>query len=199
MDVRSQFTHCRQSVSAQIYGVSLRISRIVRESPFGIVRRRPEPKGKFAGTCESSAYWEADSTAHGFVRAADGTITTFDPPGSQYTYPNSINPAGTITGYYTDYAQHGFVRAADGTITTFDPPGSTGTIPWSINPAGTITGWYEDASYNPHGFVRAADGTITTFDPPGSTFTRSLGINPAGRITGWYSDGHFTHGFVLLP
>ena len=66
---------------------------------------------------------------HGFVRAADGTITTFDIPGAgtgafQGTFPGGINPAGTIPGTYTDSSgvNHGFVRARDGTVTTFDIP-----------------------------------------------------------------------------
>ena len=53
------------------------------------------------------------------------TFKTFDPPGSQGTTPVSINPAGQITGSYTDanFATHGFVRTTDGTTTSFDPPG----------------------------------------------------------------------------
>jgi hypothetical protein len=56
------------------------------------------------------------------------TITTFDAPGSTYTIPLGINPAGVTTGYYYDagfVAAHGFLRAPDGTITTFDAPGAT--------------------------------------------------------------------------
>ena len=41
---------------------------------------------------------------HGFVRAAGGTITSFDPPGvpasGGATYAFSVNAAGAITGYY---------------------------------------------------------------------------------------------------
>ena len=52
------------------------------------------------------------------------TITTFDPPGSTYTYPTSINPAGVITGfYYEGYGGHGYLRAPDGTFTSLDVPG----------------------------------------------------------------------------
>jgi hypothetical protein len=54
---------------------------------------------------------------HGFVRAADGTISDFDAPGSAGTSANSINGEGVIAGAYTDanIVWHGFVRAADGT------------------------------------------------------------------------------------
>jgi len=69
------------------------------------------------------------------VRAANGTITTFDAPGAGLgghagTNPMSINTAGAIAGTYRDanLVYHGFVRAANGTITTFDAPGAgTGT------------------------------------------------------------------------
>jgi hypothetical protein len=41
-----------------------------------------------------------------------GTITTFDPPGSTFTFPTAINPGGVITGAFTDASgvSHGFVR-----------------------------------------------------------------------------------------
>jgi hypothetical protein len=35
---------------------------------------------------------------HGFLRSDDGTFTTFNGPGSIFTFPASINPAGAITG-----------------------------------------------------------------------------------------------------
>ena len=49
---------------------------------------------------------------HGFVRDANGTITTFDVPGSGWTLPLAGNIAGAITGVYYDAAfqAHGFVR-----------------------------------------------------------------------------------------
>jgi hypothetical protein len=53
----------------------------------------------------------------GYLRAPDGTITTFDAPGAgtgyfQGTYPANNNPAGAITGNYTDTndVNHGFLR-----------------------------------------------------------------------------------------
>ena len=64
-------------------------------------------------------------------KAHAATFTTIDPPGSIYTYPWSINPAGAITGNYYDATgtgPHGFLRAPDGTFTTFDIPGAVDTI-----------------------------------------------------------------------
>lgn len=96
------------------------------------------------------------------MRAADGTITTFDVPGAvNGTSPSNINPMGSITGSYVDasFVSHGFVRAANSTITTFDPPGAgtgpgQGTTPFCNNPVGAITGWYLDSNNVFHGFLR---------------------------------------------
>jgi hypothetical protein len=70
------------------------------------------PKGTITGD-----YVDARNVVHGFVRAPDGTITTFDAPGAgtgagQGTTANSNNPEGAITGYYIDASNviHGFVR-----------------------------------------------------------------------------------------
>jgi hypothetical protein len=150
---------------------------------------------------EITGYYTIDPTGfilHGFVRAADGTITAFS-VGEPRTVPQSINPSGEITGYYSDGVGHGFVRAADGTITTFDGPGASpsGTYATAINPSGEVVGNYSDYTIPvAHGFVRAADGTFTTFDAgPNSTFPTS--INSSGMITGYYDDASFVaHGFM---
>ena len=100
-----------------------------------------------------------------FVRATDGSFTTFDaatyPPCCIWSFPSGMNPAGTITGSFNDgfTINHGFVRASDGTITTFDAPGAgtgfnQGTAPLGITPGGVIMGLYIDANYGVHGFLR---------------------------------------------
>jgi hypothetical protein len=49
---------------------------------------------------------------HGFLRDPDGTISTFDPPGSTFTFAAAINPSGVTTGAFIDAGGvvHGFVR-----------------------------------------------------------------------------------------
>ena len=44
------------------------------------------PEGTIAGY-----YADANATLHSFLRTRDGAFITFDPPGSQYTFPLSIN------------------------------------------------------------------------------------------------------------
>src|SRR4029077_2279236 len=115
---------------------------------------------------------DASSVHHGYLRAPNGTFTTFDAPGvgtgpGQGTYALNINPVAAISGYYLDASNvaHGFVRAPNGTITTFDAPGAgtgpgQGTFVASVdclNEAGATVGYYLDASNVYHGFVRARD------------------------------------------
>ena len=159
------------------------------------------PKGTIPGS-----YLDASFISHGFVRAPDGTITTFDVPGAvNGTGPSGgITPNGTIPGSYADanFLAHGFVRAPDGAFTTFDVPGAVnGILTTGINPEGTITGFYTGADFILHGFVRAPGGTITTFDVPGVVNgTDPEGINPKGTITGAYTGADFfSHGFVRAP
>jgi len=76
---------------------------------------------------------------HGFLRAADGVITTFDVPDAgtgpgQGTRAANINPSEAIAGRYIDSSDvsHDFLCAPNGTITTFDAPGA-GTGPGQGN------------------------------------------------------------------
>src|SRR5262249_3427103 len=88
-------------------------------------------------------YIDASNVSHGFVRAPNGSITSFDPSGSINTQPQGINPMGAITGSYADASivVHGFVRAPNGNISSFDVVGAgtspgQGTLAQDINPAG---------------------------------------------------------------
>src|SRR5439155_19910656 len=101
---------------------------------------------------------------------AQCTITTFDPPHSIFSYPESINKRGEVSGVYLDgrITAHGFIRDHRGILTTIDPPGSASSDARSINDAGEITAFFTDERGGPHGFIRDARGTITTFDVPSS-------------------------------
>jgi len=77
-------------------------------SPFEAIN----PAGAITGW-----YLDASNVFHGYVRDANGTITTFDVPRAgtspgQGTLPNWINPAGTIVGLSIDSSGvgHGFLR-----------------------------------------------------------------------------------------
>jgi len=106
-------------------------------------------------------YFDTNSVTHGFLRATDGTFTTFDPTGSTCTTSGNLNDFGVIGGYYSDSSgvSHGFLRAPDGNITTFNVKGAgtgsgQGTFTDASNQWCEITGWYIDANGVYHGFLR---------------------------------------------
>jgi hypothetical protein len=186
----------------------------------GTVAADISPAGTIIGV-----YSDASNNNHGFLRASDGSFTTFDPPGriNVFFFPfvNSatdlyINQAGLVTGAFFESISGNplggnfrvFVQAPDGTLTTFDaatyPPCCIWSFPLGINPAGVITGGFNDGFNVNRGFLRTSDGTVTIIDAPGAGTgsgqgTLPLGINPAGMITGNYVNANGTHGFVLLP
>jgi hypothetical protein len=165
------------------------------------------PAGAIAG-----GYIDANGAGHGLVRAPDGTITPFDPPGSAFTDNSGINPVGTVTSFYADasFAFHGYVRARDGTFTLFDVSGAgtgpfQGTEPFNINASGAITGAVVDSAGVNHGFLRAVNGSITKFDVPGAGTGSGQGTfpvynNPSNAISGFEIDGNgVAHGFLRTP
>src|SRR5262249_3253852 len=71
-------------------------------------------------------YIDPNGVSHGFLRAKDGTFTTFDPPGA--SFPRNG----------TDYA-------------AFGGEGFSGGAP--INAGGAVTGFYIDGTGATHGFL----------------------------------------------
>jgi hypothetical protein len=154
--------------------------------------------GEIAGSWQ-----DAEKNVHGFVRTADGTVTSIEAPeaGSsknQGTLVTSISATGQVAGVYLDgnKVAHSFVRSAEGNITTFDATGAgteknQGTYALSIDAAGDIVGTYSDAANVGHGFLRTADGTITSISIPGAAtsapqmkavrnFLAKHGVHPNG-------------------
>ncbi|HEY3638203.1 MAG TPA: hypothetical protein VGK90_08610 [Rhizomicrobium sp.] len=136
--------------------------------------------------------------AHGFVRDAAGTITSFDPDGSTDTSPVGIDSHGDAAGYYQEGNPilHSFLRDADGTILKFDPPGAIGSSVAAINGKGVIVGGYGTGTVGA-GFLRATDGTFTEFSIRDSAVTTPAGINSGGVVTGYFENNKGTSvGFI---
>jgi uncharacterized membrane protein len=165
------------------------------------------PAGEVVGD-----YFDSSDHEHSFFRASDGSLTTFDPPGTSFPLvgtggsgASGVTPNGAIVGSYLDAAGaiHGYLRASNGAFTVFDAPDSTVTSPAAINPSGEITGRFVPAgSVISRGFVRSPSGVMTTFDAvPDATSTGPIAINPAGATTGSYQllPGGIQSGFVRAP
>lgn len=157
-------------------------------------------------------YIDSGNTSHGFLRAPNGAITPFDPPGSTGTYGFTINASAETAGYYSDSSGiiHSFVRSPAGVITVYDVPQAYqapgyGTFGWSMNDRGDVTGYYYDSSFVIHCFLRSADGATITVDHPqagtgpgqGTVSNGGTGINNAGSISGQVVDANGVgHGFL---
>jgi hypothetical protein len=154
--------------------------------------------GAITGTCSTGP----GARTHGFVRDAQGNITIFDPAGSTFTSPISINNQGYITGYYvTDGGAFGFVRAPDGSFAAFNfTSPQFATLPADINAAGDITGSVAGLPSTP-GFLRAPNGTFTPINVPFQIKgTVPFAINEVGYITGaYFTVGGIPQGFLYEP
>jgi hypothetical protein len=168
-------------------------------------------------------YTDTNQNNHGYLRAAEGSFTTFDPPGNIMASNFSggialaMNPAGVIAGTYFQIISGNpfggnfrvFIRATDGTFTTFDaatyPPCCIWSFASGINPAGAIIGFFNDGFNKNHGFLRASNGTVTLLDVPAAGTgdfqgTMPVSITPNGVVMGHYSDANSViHGFLFLP
>jgi hypothetical protein len=167
---------------------------------------------------------DGEGSYSGFVLHPDGYssgLTVPLPPQAEpecmaETFPDGINAAGTIAGWYYNRCNPenmGFVRSPEGVFTVFEAPGTllaspsfsyTSPVPhWiSIDQAGDITGSYTDAAGVQHGFVRNPYGTITSFDPPEGNQTTATSISEGGAIAGFYhyhAGGGPPVGFIRVP
>lgn len=150
----------------------------------------------------------------GFLRDANGAITTFDAPidnpqnpGMYSTSPTDLTQSGDIIGYSSTGdqvdVQPGFLRDRKGNLTYISPPFAWNTFPSAINSQGIIVGYYYDLIGYSFPFLRNPDGTFSSFDqtPIGQTFGAIFDINAAGQSTGYYFDFNVGQqlGFLRQP
>jgi uncharacterized membrane protein len=170
----------------------------IRLSPWATYARAINVFGAITGNYQDLNYYY--SVWHGFLREANGQITTFDAPGSVSTEPTAIDQKGHIAGNYTAAdGGHGFLRKPNGQIETFDPFESVKTIVVAMNQKGQITGYYATTDGVYHGFLREKNGEIEAFDAPCGANCGIFpeDINDLGEIVGYYQDANSVlHGFI---
>ncbi|HLY05715.1 MAG TPA: hypothetical protein VKR31_08210 [Rhizomicrobium sp.] len=149
--------------------------------------------GDVAGSWYDSGY-----VPHGFLRTANGTITTFDPPGATETHVYGMNDNLAVVGSFEDGAGlHGFIRAADGTITVYDAPGAVdGTEIFAINDDNVYGGDYYADDGNGYGFVVNAKGKFKSFGVSGQRYTVVTALNSMGVAAGGDSGDEGLRAFV---
>lgn len=163
-----------------------------------------------AGGDVAGLYIDANGVVHGFIRAADGSITKVDAPDAGTalnlgTNVRALNASGSATGYYADTNDilHSYLRSSSGTLTEFDPPNSIGSDAFCMNDSGDIAGGLLDVN-GAHGFMRGADGTFSVIDPTGTASDVKVviptQINSVGAVAGYYTDTNTVrHGFLRGP
>src|SRR6201999_131825 len=105
-------------------------------------------------------YYDAGFVPHAYLRAPDGTITSFDAPhAAQGTALGDMNKKGFATGTAIDAqgVSHGFIRNANGKFTLFDAPDAElGTFGLYINDKNQIVGHTVGSDLKDRGFIRTA-------------------------------------------
>jgi hypothetical protein len=153
-------------------------------------------------------YYISPTTTDGFVREADGAITTFSVRDGVWTEPESINAAGDVTGFFELVAgvPQGFERYADGRIVTFDPAcvfciPSPQAQPVAINNSGEIAGNYPFPLSASQGFRRSPGAVFSQVglagDSLGAAYAAIVtGLNGSGTVVGYvpfYSESFISH------
>jgi hypothetical protein len=151
-------------------------------------------------------YYVSPTQTSGFVRTADGSMTTFSVRDGVWTEPESINDAGDITGFYEVVAgvPHNFIRYADGQIITFDPPcvalgPCNVSVPVSINDFGEIAGNYPFLAASASArFSRSRAGVFTTIrsDLGAAYGTVATAMNASGAVVGYWNNVGEEVGFL---
>ena len=125
-----------------------------------------------------------------------GKFTSFQVPGASGTFPNAVNNAGSIVGYYNaNQATHGFLLQG-GHYTTIDYPNAGATWAMGITNMGEVIGTYAAQGGDKFGFLwTASKGFVKTFSFPNQRGTWGIGINQKKQITGTIES--LVSGYVL--
>jgi len=148
------------------------------------------PGGQNAAGAIAGFYRNATNAEiqHGFIRAADGTVTTVDGEVPGFTYVWRVNDAGQANGYWFEnepFFIRSFRRDTNGLLTTLVFPGSPmGTVARGMNDAGVMTGWKWDENFNLQGVVIEGTNFTQVFTVPGWDHTLPGDINNSGEIAG---------------
>jgi hypothetical protein len=140
-----------------------------------------------------------DTTAHGVIRATDGSFTIFDPPGSTGTTVLGMNQAGDVVGYFQTQTDSSlcFIRSAAGLFTIFGPTKGSNLvcIAAAINDKADMAG---DAAKGPYeyAFLRTASAHTRHFLEVKHAVTSANGINNAKTVAGSTPGGSFRAGFL---
>jgi hypothetical protein len=161
-------------------------------------------------------WYDVNGVERGFVRAPDGTITTFDVatvvPGTTGCQGCEINSKGEVAGCFWNSIGNstGFRRTPDGKITPIYGAPDAGTGPnqgsmaMALNDAGLILGQDTISDTLQYSLLVTPDNHFIIFNPPGTTWSwggMESALNPAGAAIGGYVNltTEVYYGYVRAP
>jgi hypothetical protein len=133
--------------------------------------------------------WSDSGVTQGFT-LIDGTYTSLNYPGADYTFAFDVNNEGDIVDSYASPDSNGSqcYLLSGGTYTSISVPGAAWTEGIAINDAGVIVGYYGTSGSSViQGFVLSG-GVFTTVSIPGEPYTALFDINNDGVLLGVYQD-----------
>jgi hypothetical protein len=117
----------------------------------------------------------------GFIRAPDGSFTTFSVFGAKKLEIGGIDSSGTVVGQFLRHERwQGFIRAPGGTSTKVAVH-KTSTFLGAIIDSGLVLGWTQ-TSDDIRAFLRAPDGTVTPIRKGGCQTLIPYDMNQAGFV-----------------
>ena len=119
------------------------------------------------------------------------------------TFPQDVNDAGEIVGYYIDaQGSHGFIyingtfSAVPQNVVNLEGVNNAGQIvgststdtlhAYDINNAGQVVGSFTDANNASQSFI-SINGTTRGLSFPGASSTSARGINDLGQVVGYWT------------
>ncbi|HLY05716.1 MAG TPA: hypothetical protein VKR31_08215 [Rhizomicrobium sp.] len=159
---------------------------------FGVTGQRYTEVTALSAKGVTTGYENGDNGLHLFVRASDGTITTFDVPHGNNPDADGVNKRGAVAGTsyknYNSNSGRGFLRLSNGKTKTFQVVPGYETDGYALNDQNMVCGNYYDSSGAYHGYIRAGT-TTTTIDAPDSVgATGCTAINDSGVVAGYFFD-----------
>ncbi len=132
---------------------------------------------------------------YGFIREADGSVTSIEPEGQTFTYAWRINDSGQVNGYWFEndpFFIRSFQRAADGSMQDFAFEGSpTGTVTRGLNDAGVQAGWKWTEDFSLQGITWEDGAFSEPYVVDGWAHTLPGDINNNGEMAGTVNDSNF--------
>ena len=162
-----------------------------------------QPRGINDGRLIVGYSIDASNVTTGFVRAADGTFSTYTAPGDNQNFTRllGVNNAGTMVGDFLTKDSvtqvltfHGYMLNG-GTFTQYDYGGPVSTALSGINNLGHLVGTQGSNVQANQGFIDIG-GTKTTFAFAGASATFAYAMNDKDQVVGEYKDsGNVFHGY----